>query len=75
MLLAFADRLDQAGQETVTVSAALAWAIEPKDTTPAHRSRRLGIVRVFARHLHTLDPSCEIPPTDLLPSRAHRPTP
>jgi site-specific recombinase XerD len=75
MLLAFADRLNAAGHATITVSAALAWAIEPKDATPAHWSRRLGVVRVFARHLHTLDPRCEIPPTDLLPSPAHRPTP
>jgi integrase/recombinase XerD len=75
MLLAFADRLDQAGQETVTVSAALAWAIEPQEVTPAHWSRRLGVVRGFARHLHTLDPNCEIPPADLLPGRSHRPPP
>lgn len=75
MLLAFADRLDRAGQETVTVSAALSWATEPKGVTSAHWSRRLGVVRVFARHLHTLDPSCEIPPADLLPGRLHRPPP
>jgi integrase/recombinase XerD len=75
MLLAFADRLDPAGQNTVTVSAALAWAIEPHGVTSAHWSRRLGIVRIFARHLHTLDPSCEISPADLLPGTSHRPTP
>jgi integrase/recombinase XerD len=75
MLLAFADRLDQAGQTTVTVSAALAWATEPKDASAAHWGRRLGVVRVFARHLHTLDPSCQIPPADLLPAPSHRPTP
>jgi hypothetical protein len=33
------------------------------------------VVRAFARHLHTLDPSCEVPPADLLPGPAHRPTP
>jgi integrase/recombinase XerD len=75
MLLSFADRLDRAGQKTVTVSAALAWATEPKDATPAHWSRRLGVVRVFARHLHTLDPRCEIPPADLLSGSSRRPTP
>jgi integrase/recombinase XerD len=75
MLLAFADRLDQTGQTTVTVSAALAWATEPRDATPAQWSRRLGVVRVVARHLHALDPSCEIPPADLVPGTAHRPTP
>lgn len=75
MLLAFADRLDQAGQTTITVSAALDWATESKDTTTAQWSRRLGVIRVFARHLHTLDPSCQIPPVDLLPCPSHRPTP
>jgi integrase len=75
MLLAFADRLDQSGQTAVTVSAALAWAIEPTYATPAQWSRRLAVVRVFTRHLHALDPSCEIPPADLLPGTSHRPTP
>lgn len=75
MLLAFADWLARAGQKTITVSAALAWATEPQDATPAHWARRLGVVRAFARHLHTLDPSCEIPPTGLLHGPSHRPTP
>lgn len=61
MLLAFADRLDQAGQATVTVSQALAWAMEPKNASITHWGRRLAVVRLFARHLHTLDPTCEIP--------------
>jgi len=75
MLLAFADRLDQAGQSTITVSAALAWATEPECAAPAQWRRRLGAVRVFARHLHALDPSCEIPSVDLLPGSSHRPAP
>jgi integrase/recombinase XerD len=75
MLLAFADRLDQAGQATVTVSQALAWATEPKNASITHWGRRLGVVRLFARHLRTLDPTCEIPPVGLLPARSHRPTP
>lgn len=33
------------------------------------------VVRAFARHLHTLDPSCEVPPADLLSGRSQRPTP
>ncbi len=75
MLLAFADRLDQAGQSTITVSAALAWATEPEYAAPAQWRRRLGVVRVFARHLHAFDPSCEIPSADLLPGSSHRPAP
>jgi hypothetical protein len=30
------------------------------------RLRRLGVVRQFARHLHTLDPATEVPPAGLL---------
>jgi integrase/recombinase XerD len=74
MLLDFADRLDATGQATVTVDAAVAWACEPS-TTAHHHRRRLGVVRCFARHLSAFDPACEIPPSDLLVARSHRPTP
>jgi hypothetical protein len=73
-LLGFADRLDDTGQTTITVEAALAWACEPA-TTPRQHRRRLDVVRCFARHLNAFDPTCEIPPTDLLMARSHRPTP
>jgi integrase/recombinase XerD len=75
MLLEFADRLDRAGQATITVAAAVAWASQPSNTTVAHRQRRLGVVRGFARYLAAFDPACQIPPPGLLPTRAHRPTP
>jgi integrase len=75
MLLQFADWLDHAGQATITVAAALAWASEPGGSTAAHRQRRLAVVRGFARYLAAFDPGCQIPPAGLLPGRAHRPTP
>jgi integrase/recombinase XerD len=75
MLREFADRLDRAGQATITVAAALAWASEPDDVTAAHRQRRLAVVRGLARYLAAFDPNCQIPPPGLLPGRAHRPTP
>jgi len=75
MLLEFADRLDGAGQGTVTTDAALAWACESTTAAPEHWRRRLGVVRGFARHLNALDPSCQIPATDLLVGRSHRPPP
>lgn len=74
LLLDFADRLDRDGQDTVTVAAALAWAAASQ-ASANQRARRLGIVRVFARHLHALDRRCEIPAPDLLPARTHRPAP
>jgi integrase/recombinase XerD len=75
MLADFARRLDDAGQDTVTICAALAWATEPQDAAPAHWRRRLSMVRGFARHLATLDPACQIPSADLLPAPSHRPPP
>jgi site-specific recombinase XerD len=75
MLLEFADRLDSAGQATITIPGAVAWASEPSNATAAHRQRRLAVVRGFARYLAAFDPACQIPPTGLLPARAHRPTP
>ena len=75
MLAGFARRLDEAGQDTITISAALAWATEPHAAAPAHWRRRLSVVRGFARHLATLDPACQIPPADLLAAPSHRPPP
>lgn len=75
MLAGFARRLDEAGQATVTISAALSWATESQEAAPAHRRRRLSVVRGFARHLATLDPACQIPPADLLAAPSHRPPP
>jgi integrase/recombinase XerD len=75
MLLEFADRLDHAGEPSITVAAAVAWASEPSNATAAHRQRRLGVVRGFARYLAAFDPACQVPPPGLLPARAHRPTP
>ncbi len=75
MLRDFATWLDEAGQTTVTVTAALAWAIEPAGASAAHRARRLAVVRLFARHLAAFDPACEVPPPGLLPARSHRPDP
>jgi integrase/recombinase XerD len=75
MLADFAARLDDAGQASITISAALAWATESQQAAPAHWRRRLSVVRGFARYLAALDPACQIPPADLLPARSHRPPP
>jgi len=75
MLADFAARLDDAGQASITISAALAWATEPHEAAPAHWRRRLSVVRGFARYLATLDPACQIPPADLLAAPSHRPPP
>ena len=71
----FLSHLEDLGEERVTTNMALGWAKLP---TGAHRSwssSRLSIVRGFARHLHAIDPSHEVPPADLLPWKRCRATP
>jgi integrase len=69
-LPAFVAYLEEAGITHVTTQAALTWATLPVGVHPAWWRSRLGVVRDFARYLHTIDPATQIPPADLL--RAHR---
>jgi hypothetical protein len=62
----FVAYLEAAGESTVTVELALAWATQPTGTTPVWWGRRLAVVRGFARHLKAFDPDTEIPSRDLL---------
>lgn len=64
--------LEQAGAVTVTVEHALAWATLPAMADRSYWAQRLSVVRGFARHLKTIDPACEIPPSKLLPFRPRR---
>ncbi len=67
----FVGYLDRVGLDTVTVEAAVAWAVEPTATTLRH-AQRLSIARGFATYLQALDPRCEVPPRDLLPDGRRR---
>ena len=74
-VMSFADSMDAAGQETITTAASVDWATHPlRGTRPEYWCRRLEAVRLFARHMHALDPACEVPPPDILPFRAYRRT-
>jgi site-specific recombinase XerD len=42
---------------------------------PNQWAKRLGIVRKFAAYLQTIDPTAEMPPAGVFPSRRRRPTP
>jgi integrase/recombinase XerD len=75
MLMDFTGYLEHAGAGTVTTEAAVAWATQPAGAAPVWWKRRLTVVRGFARHLQTLDPGCQVPPTALLPSPSDRVTP
>jgi integrase len=68
----FISRLERAGQTTVTVEAAVAWATMP-DANPAWWSQRLTAIRGFASYLKTIDASTEVPPP--LPGGSCRATP
>jgi integrase/recombinase XerD len=67
----FARYLERSGQDTVTVDAALAWAVQPT-ATPLRHFQRLAMVRGFATYLHAIDPRCEVPPRRLLPEGRRR---
>lgn len=75
LLLEFVGYLHDIGAETITVEVALAWARRPIGADPIWWQRRMSVVRCFARHLKTLDPACQVPPTDLLPVARQRKTP
>lgn len=75
LLLDFVDYLQHTGAPTITVEAALAWATQPVGVAPIWWKRRLSVVRCFTRHLKTLDPAGQVPPTDLLPAPYQRITP
>ena len=67
--------VEDRGEKHLTTETALAWATQPAGADVIWTSRRLAEVRLFARHLHTIDPATEVPPVDLLPGRTRRATP
>ena len=75
LLSAFVDDLEQAGTSTITVEAALAFAMKPQQVQPYRWKQRLTVIRGFARYLQPLEPATEVPPSDLLAYRRRRPTP
>lgn len=74
LLPQFIGFLDDRGQTTVTVEAALAWAVHPTLFQPGRAHERLSMVRGFARYLQAFDPDTEVPPAGLT-ARRRRPTP
>jgi integrase len=75
LLAQFLTHLEALGETHLRIETALAWATHPTGTDPSWWASRLGIVRGFATHLHTIDPATEIPSADLLRARARRATP
>ena len=75
MLSSFVAYMGEQGATTVTTELATAWARRPTGAHPSRWAERLSAVRVFARYLRTVDPSTEVPPTDIFPVRRQRATP
>ncbi|MEW1724787.1 tyrosine-type recombinase/integrase [Streptomyces sp. NPDC093109] len=62
--------LEERGQTTVTVTAALAWVRKRESHVVTTVSpRRITAVRGFARYLSGINPATEIPPLGLVPHR------
>jgi integrase len=76
-LMSFIAYLESLEHTVVTTDDAVAWATStPRGSRdPVHWARRLDVVRIFARHLKTLDPATEIPPEDVVSRRYRRITP
>jgi integrase/recombinase XerD len=75
-LMSFVGYLEARGSNVLTTELAVSWATEtPRSTDEVTWSRRLMVVRTFARHLQALDPATEIPPEDILPHHYRRVTP
>lgn len=75
LLPQFIDYLQAADATTVTSDLAISWAREATNARPNHWAARLAVVRGFARYLHTIDPTTQIPPAGVFPTRRHRPAP
>lgn len=70
LLPRFVAYLEDAGAQTITVDAALAWVQLPDaDPSSSVWVRRMTAVRGFARHMSGLDPATEIPPLGLVTFR------
>ena len=75
-LMQFVDYCQAHHADHITADLALAWATDtPRSSDEVYWSRRLMVVRIFARHLQTLDPATEIPQPDVLPHHKRRITP
>lgn len=71
----FVEFADRAGADFITTELALEWAMQSAEAQPIWRTRRLGMVRQFARHCSAADPRTIVPPPDLLPYQYRRPAP
>jgi integrase len=75
LLSQFVAYLDEHDSSFVTTAAAIAWAVQPRDVAPAWWTKRLVVVRGFAKYLQTIEPRTEVPSLDHLPHHRARSAP
>lgn len=65
---------ERAAGDRVTADLAIDWAAGTarQSCKEVYLAHRLDTVRLFARHLHALDPTTEVPPADVFPHRQGR---
>ncbi len=70
-LMSFIGFCEEHGAGHVTADLAIEWATQTArgSCNEVYQARRLDVVRIFARHLRTLDPATEVPPEDVLSRR------
>src|SRR3974390_2834402 len=71
----FVSFLEKNGSPRITNKLSLEYATQRQDEKPVSWSRRLGIIRGFARYRIGADPKTEIPPLGLLRFRSGRTRP
>jgi integrase len=75
LLRRFIAFLEQQEATYITHELAMCWATEPRTVQPAEWSRRLSLVRGFARYLSATDPRTQIPAVGLLSYQPQRASP
>jgi integrase len=75
LLADFVAYLDRAGATRITTELVVAWATQPVAADRSWWAARLSAVRVFARHLASIDPDTEVPSADLMPAKSPRAVP
>jgi site-specific recombinase XerD len=71
----FVEFAERAGETHITSDLALKWATEDADASRSWSTRRLDMVRGFARYCSSRDPRTRVPPPGLLSRRRCRQSP
>lgn len=75
ILRRFIEFMGQEGETYISTRCFLQWKKVFGHANTQTWSRRLGIIRIFARWMHGIDPRHEVPPHSLIPCQSHRSRP